>query len=50
MRGLRKLRPLKLPRRARKGEVVKTGILLLLVGAGMGAVSSAIAVRRFLDV
>jgi cell division transport system permease protein len=35
---------------ATTGEVVKTGILLLLVGAGMGAVSSAIAVRRFLDV
>lgn len=35
---------------ATTGEVVRTGILLLLVGAGMGAVSSAIAVRRFLDV
>ena len=35
---------------ATTGETVKTGILLLLVGAGMGAVSSAVAVRRFLDV
>jgi len=35
---------------ATTGETVKTGLLLLFVGAIMGAVSSAIAVRRFLDV
>ena len=35
---------------ATTGETLKTGILLLLVGAGMGAISSAVAVRRFLDV
>jgi cell division transport system permease protein len=35
---------------ATSGETVKTGLLLLIVGAIMGAVSSAIAVRRFLDV
>jgi cell division transport system permease protein len=35
---------------ATSGETVKTGLLLLFVGAIMGAVSSAIAVRRFLDV
>jgi len=35
---------------ATTGETVKTGLLLLLVGAAMGAVSSFIAVRRFLDV
>jgi cell division transport system permease protein len=35
---------------ATTGETVKTGILLLLVGAVMGAISSFIAVRRFLDV
>jgi len=35
---------------ATTAETVRTGILLLLMGAIMGAVSSAIAVRRFLDV
>lgn len=35
---------------ATTGETVRTGVLLLVMGAVMGAVSSAIAVRRFLDV
>ncbi len=32
------------------GEVVGTGIFLLLMGATVGAIGSAVAVRRFLDV
>jgi cell division transport system permease protein len=31
-------------------EVVGTGIFLLLMGATVGAIGSAVAVRRFLDV
>jgi cell division transport system permease protein len=35
---------------ATPGEAVMTGLLLLVVGAGVGALGSAVAVRRFLDV
>jgi cell division transport system permease protein len=35
---------------ARASDAVGTGIFLLVVGAMVGAVGSAIAVRRFLDV
>jgi cell division protein FtsX len=31
-------------------EIAGTGILMLLVGAAVGAIGSAIAVSRFLDV
>jgi cell division transport system permease protein len=32
------------------GEAIGTGIFLMVVGAMVGAVGSAVAVRRFLDV
>lgn len=35
---------------ATPGEAVMTGLLLLVVGAAVGALGSAVAVRRFLDV
>ena len=35
---------------ARASDAIGTGIFLLVVGAMVGAVGSAIAVRRFLDV
>lgn len=35
---------------ATPGEAVMTGVLLLIVGAAVGALGSAVAVRRFLDV
>jgi cell division transport system permease protein len=32
------------------GQVTTTGVLMLIVGAGIGAVGAGVAVTRFLDV